>query len=177
MNDNEQNAQIRQERAQDFPAVYNIHVKAFSRIEEARLTDRLRSSDAFIPELSLVAIIENEIVGHILFTKVSIEHEYGQKESLSLAPMAVRPDTQRKGVGTKLIQAGFEKARQLGYKSVIVLGHPEYYTKFGFKPTSNWDIKPPFNVPNNAFMGMELIEDAFGNMKGIVQYPKEFQEI
>ncbi|MFV0419265.1 MAG: GNAT family N-acetyltransferase [Dysgonomonas sp.] len=169
--------EIRQEEANDFPAVYDVNFKAFKRKVEARLVDRLRLSKAFIPELSLVATIGKKVVGHILFTKIMIVDGDKETPSLALAPMAVVPDMQREGVGTKLIHYGFDKAKELGYKSVIVFGHAEYYPKLGFVPTSKWQIKPPYNVPENSFLGIELIKDGLTGVKGTVRYSKEFEEI
>ncbi len=169
--------EIRQEKATDYPAVYDVHTNAFGRKDEARLTDRLRLSNVFVPELSLVAFLDNELVGHIMFTQVAIVDNDKETVSLSLAPMAVIPAMQRKGIGCLLVNRGLSKARELGYESVIVLGHREYYPRFGFEPTSKWGIKAPFNVPDHVFMGLELVKGAFSGVKGIVRYAREFQEI
>lgn len=169
--------EVRQEEANDFPAVYDLNIKVFKRKTEARLVDRLRLSEAFIPELSLVATIDNKIVGYILFTKILVIDEDKEVPSLALAPMAVHPDYQKQGIGTHLIHHGFSKARELGYKSAIVLGHAEYYPKFGFVPTSKWLIKPPYHVPENSFLGIELIENGLSGVKGIVRFSKEFEQI
>lgn len=177
MENKSMNIEIRQEEACDFPAVYEINLKAFNRKEEARLADRLRLGDGFIPELSLVATVEDKIVGHILFTKISIIDEDRSHDSLALAPMAVSPDMQGKGIGEQLVRYGLDKARELGYQSVIVLGHTEYYPRFGFVPTSKWNIRPPFNVPADVFMAKELIDGSLSNVKGLVKYAKEFGEI
>ncbi|MDU1890416.1 MAG: N-acetyltransferase [Dysgonomonas sp.] len=173
------NIDIREENANDFPAVYNVHFTAFGRNDEARLTDRLRLSKAFIPQLSLVAQTDNKIVGHILFTKITISNDVdgGATESLSLAPVAVVPEMQRQGIGAMLIRRGLEIARELGYKSVIVLGHKDYYPRFGFISTQKWQIKPPFNVPKETFMGLELIDGSLSDVAGVVKYADEFLAI
>lgn len=170
---------IRQENKDDIKEIYEINALAFGQDNEAKLADALRNnSNVFVPELSLVATIDNKIVGHILFTKIKINDDnQNEFESLALAPMAVKPNIQKKGVGGQLIRAGLDKARQLNYKSVIVLGHRHYYPKFGFVPTNKWNIKSPFDVPIEAFMGIELIEDGLKNVSGIVKYPKEFDAV
>lgn len=168
---------IRQEEANDFPSIYDVHSKAFKRKVEARLVDRLRLSGAFIPELSLVATVDDRVVGHILFTRITIVDGEKETPSLALAPMSVHPDMQKMGIGSRLIHYGFGKAKELDYRSVIVLGHAEYYPKHGFVPTSKWNIKPPYHVPANSFMGIELVEGGFSGIKGTVRYSKEFEEI
>ncbi|MDH6307663.1 putative acetyltransferase [Dysgonomonas sp. PFB1-18] len=177
MDDDNLVIEIRQEEVRDFPAVYNINSNAFNRKDEARLVDRLRLSDAFIPDLSLVAMLDAKVVGHILFTKINIENNDTKVESLALAPVAVSPDLQRRGIGSRLIRYGLEKAKQLGYRSVIVLGHADYYPRYGFEPTTKWQIKAPFNVPANAFMGVELVDGGLSDVKGTVRYAREFEEI
>lgn len=169
--------EIRQEKATDYPAVYNIHTKAFGRKDEARLADRLRLSDVFIPELSLVAVHDGKLVGHVMFTRIYIVDADKKTPSLALAPMAVDPDVQRKGIGSSMLRYALPVARDLGYQSVIVLGHENFYPRFGFVPTSRWQIKAPFNVPDSAFMGLELTENALAGIKGIVQYAREFRDI
>ena len=169
---------IRQENKGDYNEVFEVNKLAFGQDNEANLVDLLRKSNAFIPELSLVAILDNKIVGHILFTKIQIENEDKSKtESLALAPMAVRPEFQNKGIGGQLIKHGLEKARELQHKSVIVLGHEHYYPKFGFVPADKWSIKSPYDVPRNAFMALELVTDGLKNANGLVKYPKEFDTV
>ena len=169
------NVVIRQETPADFPAVYSVNTSAFNRNEEATLVDRLRGSKSFIPQLSLVATIDNKVVGYILFTRVNIIGNGHNEEGLALAPVAVFPEWQRKGIGSKLVNSGIEAAKKLEYKSVVVLGHEQYYPRFGFKPTNRWGIKPPFHVSDNLFMGLELVENALSDVQGTVVYSKEFQ--
>lgn len=165
---------VRQEMPTDYPSVYNINIAAFKGNEEAKLVDRLRSSNSFIPELSRVAIVDGTIVGYILFTKINIVGKDCNEDSLALAPVAVRPDWQRRGIGSKLIREGLELATQMNYKSVVVLGHADYYPRFGFIPTNKWGIKPPFEIAAQLFMGLELQKNAFANLEGTVIYSKEF---
>ncbi|UCE36992.1 MAG: N-acetyltransferase [Thermoplasmata archaeon] len=167
---------IRQEQKDDYKKVYEINKEAFNQEDESKLIERIRASEGFVPELSLVAEQDNEIVGHILFSKIKIigEAEY---ESLALAPMSVVPKLQKQGIGGKLVTTGLEIAKKLGFKSVIVVGHEDYYPRFGFKKASLWSIKYPFEVPDEVFMVIELVEGSLEGKAGCVQYPKEFMEV
>jgi predicted N-acetyltransferase YhbS len=172
---------IRQELEDDYKQTEEV-VKfaflneAFSDKTEHKLVSRIRKSDAFIPELSLVAVDGEEIIGHILLSKITIVDNNTDVESLALAPVSVLPAYQSKGIGSKLIAAALNKSAELGFKSVIVLGHKDYYPKFGFKPASLWNIKAPFDVPDDVFMALELSEHALDNVQGVVQYSKVFFE-
>ncbi|MCW1240226.1 GNAT family N-acetyltransferase [Bacillus pretiosus] len=171
---------IRQEQQSDYKKTEEVVQKAFLKEEfsdktEHELVSRIRKCEAFIPELSIVAVNE-EIVGHILLSKIKIEQGATSVESLALAPISVARGHQKKGIGGKLIGAALEKAKELGYGSVVVLGHPEYYPKFGFKKASEWNIKAPFEVPDEVFMVMELSENALQGVEGIVQYSSAFAE-
>lgn len=170
---------LRKETPDDFTEVFEINQLAFGQDNEAKLIDALRNNLAvFVPALSIVATENNKIVGHILFTKIHIKDEKGNMhESLGLAPMAVRPDLQKKGIGGQLIKKGLEVAKDLGFTSVIVLGHENYYPKFGFDPADKWNIKAPFDVPSNAFMAIELEQDGLKSISGTVIYPKEFETV
>ena len=168
---------IRQETQNDYNEVFELNHIAFEQDAEAKLVDALRKNPTvFVPELSLVATDNSKIIGHILFTKINIRDNNGNlNQSLGLAPMAVFPEHQKKGIGRQLIRKGFEVAKALGFKSVIVLGHEHYYPKFGFEPAAKWNIKAPFDVPSNVFMAIELENDGLKNISGTVIYPKEFE--
>lgn len=171
---------IRQETQDDFKEIFEINLSAFRQDKEARLVNALRNNqDAFIPELSIVAIdSKTKIVGHILFTKIKIvQDNQPEMESLALAPMAIRPEFQRIGIGGQLIKSGLEKAKELKYKSVIVLGHKHYYPKFGFVPANKWNIISPYDVPTTHFMAIELVKDGLKNVIGLVKYAKEFKNL
>lgn len=168
---------IRPEKTNEYTITEKVVKEAFKNSEysdqsEHLLVSRLRKRPDFIPELSLVAI-ENKIVGHILFTKIEIAGEE-KFESLSLAPVSVLPEFQNKGIGGRLILAGIKKAKEMGFESVIVLGHKQYYPKFGFQKASKWGIKCPFEVPDEVFMAIELKNGSLLGKSGIVKYPKEF---
>jgi predicted N-acetyltransferase YhbS len=169
------NVFIRQETKRDFSEIFVLHSKAFGQDNEARLVNLLRNSDTFIPELSLVGVAGNRIIAHILFTRISIvDVNKNRQSSLALAPMGVLPEFQKQGIGGQLIRYGISKARQLGHRSVIVVGHEHYYPKFGFVPARKWDIKSPFDIPDNVFMAIELVRDGLKGVQGVVEYPKEF---
>ncbi|KJU72267.1 GNAT family N-acetyltransferase [Clostridium baratii] len=168
---------IREENNKDFNEVYEVIRLAFMNAEhtdhnEHNLVNKLRGSEAFVKGLSLVAEDNGKIVGHIILTKVKI----GNNESLALAPLAVLPNYQKSGIGSKLIIESHKRAKELGYSSVIVLGHPDYYPRFGYKPASKWEIKAPFEVPDESFMAIELIENGLKDISGTVNYAKEFFE-
>lgn len=174
---------IRQERADDYLRVEQVVEKAFQQVEmtdhtEHHLVKRIRQSDAFIPELSLVAVFKetDEIIGHVLCSKITIKHESQNVNSLALAPVSVLPPYQHKGIGRSLIQTAIQIAKALQYESMIVLGHPAYYPKFGFEKTSKWDIQAAFDVPEEALMALELQEDALKGISGTIVYPNAFFE-
>jgi putative acetyltransferase len=165
---------IRPEGKEDFEAIHEVNRIAFGQEDEALLVRRIRDSSHFIPELSLVASKEGQVVGHILFSTIDIEGQHGNKPVMSLAPMAVHPDFQNQGIGSKLVREGLKKCRQLGYTIVIVIGHPNYYPRFGFVPARQKGLKIPFPVPNEAFMVLKLVPNALAGLKGTVKYPPEF---
>jgi len=147
---------IRQGSKTDFNAVFEVNQLAFGQDNGAKLVNLLRNSSAFIPELSLVATQGKKIIGHILFTKIQIVNSVSKTESLALAPMAVNPEFQNKGIGRQLVQHRIRKARELQYQSIIVLGHTNYYPRFGFLPADKWNIKAPYDVPSNVLWRLNL---------------------
>jgi putative acetyltransferase len=167
---------IRSEQKQDIEAIDEVNRLAFGQEDEGLLIQRIRSSSHFIPDLSLVAIQEGHIVGHILFSRIEIECQHGNKPALSLAPMAVHPDFQNQGIGKKLVREGLKICRKLGYEVVVVVGHPNYYPRFGFALAREKGLEAPFPVPDDAFMVFELIPGALEGIKGMVKYPSEFDE-
>jgi len=164
---------IRKEEKKDYNDIFEINKSAFGQEEESKLIDKIRSGDNFISDISLVAEIDGKIIGHILFSKIEISGSSIFK-SLALAPMAVVPEFQKKGVGSKLIKEGIRKAKDLEFESIIVLGHKDYYPRFGFQKASKWNIKCPFEAPDETFMAIELFENALKDKSGTVVYPPEF---
>lgn len=168
---------IRPETKDDYSQITEVNDLAFGQKNEGILIKKLRQSGKFIPELSLVAELNKKIIGHILFYPITIHSPETKFFSLALAPMAVTPTYQRLGIGSRLVFEGLRTAKRLGHKSVIVLGHPEYYPKFEFKRASEWNIKAPFEVPDEAFMALELVKDELKGRSGTVEYPEEFNEV
>lgn len=172
---------IRQEKKEDFKGVFTLIEKAFEAEElsdhkEQFLVERLRKSNAFIPELSIIAEIDNVIVGHILVTKIRIKNSSNEFESLALAPVSVLPTFQGQGIGSKIIKEVHQKAKSLGYKSIILLGHKDYYPRFGYKKAISYGIQLPFEVPDENCMAIELVDEGLKDINGVVEYPKEFFE-
>ena len=170
---------VRQEEERDYDAVFDLIEKAFSGFElsdhkEQFLVQRLRKSSSFVPELSLVAEYENKIVGHILLTKIKIKNKQNEFQSLSLAPLAVLPEYQKRGIGGKLIEQAHKNAVKAGFGSVIVVGHAGYYPKFGYQPTNKFGIQLSFDVPQENLMALELVKNSLKNVNGTVEFPEEF---
>jgi putative acetyltransferase len=168
---------IRPEQPADHEQVFRVNHLAFGQPDEARLVEALRRSPAFIPELSLVAVEDDRVVGHILFSRIAVRSGATTHDALALAPMAVLPEHQRQGVGSSLVRRGLADARGLGYGVVVVVGHPEYYPRFGFIPGEPLGIRPPFEVSPGAFMVLELQPGARADVHGDVEYPPEFAQV
>ena len=167
---------IRHETANDYLGIKKVNDLAFGQPVEGLMVEKLRKNPDFIEKLSIVAEVNEKVVGHILFFSIKVKDNTLEHVTLSLAPMAVIPELQGKGIGSKLVIKGLETAKELGFRSVIVLGHMDYYPKFGFTPASNWGIKAPFDVPDKAFMAMELTVNGLKGISGTVIYPKEIEE-
>lgn len=167
---------IRTETAADYEAVHQVNVLAFGdREDEALLVEKIRRSEGFIPELSIVAERDQEIVGHLLLSKAMLQDGENTYDVIALAPIAVKPDVQKQGIGKQLILEGIERCKALGYPFIFLIGHPEYYPKFGFKPARayGFDLKQ-FEVPDDVFMVCELKEGELQKNKGELIYPKSF---
>ncbi|HEY4761134.1 MAG TPA: N-acetyltransferase [Thermoguttaceae bacterium] len=166
---------FRKENEKDISAIHSLIKAAFGQKNEADLVDALRKAGALT--LSAVAVQNCEIVGHIAFSPVTIESSDKSFDALRLAPMAVRPDCQRQGIGTGLIRWSLDECRRMGHGVVIVLGHPEYYSRFGFTSAAARGIQCPFTVPSEAFMMIELLPDALGGHSGTIKYRPGFDMI
>jgi predicted N-acetyltransferase YhbS len=172
---------IRPEKQADFSAVKTILKLAFANDEHSEqtedlLVERLRKSPAYIPELALVATLEDEVIGHILLTKIDIVSSRGGTPSLALAPVSVHPDYQNQGFGGALIKTAHQQARQLGYGSIVLLGHSDYYPRFGYKLCRDYGIELPFPAPTENCMILELQEGALTGISGMVKYDQAFFE-
>ncbi|WP_394175245.1 GNAT family N-acetyltransferase [Guptibacillus hwajinpoensis] len=166
--------EIREEKEADHEAISEVLREAFNSEDEVQLVNAIRESQGFISELSLVALHNrSEPVGYILFSEIELHTEKGSVPSLALAPVAVVPKLQNEGIGSMLIKDGMMRATSLGYRHVVVLGHKEYYPKFGFVPASEKNITGPFQA-GDSFMVRELKKDALSEVSGEVVYPKAF---
>ena len=171
------NIVLRQENVNDYESVYNLIKLAFANEEysdkdEHNLVTRLRSSKSFIPELSIVAEVDGKVVGHILFTKIKIGSTNAM--ALALAPLAVLPEYQNHGIGGRLIEEGHRIGKELGYEFCVVLGHDEYYSRYGFKKAKEYLIEAPFPVDDKNFMAVRLNDKLNDFHGGMVEYAKEF---
>ena len=165
---------IREEQPQDIKIIHDLNKRAFGQTQEADLVDRLRQTCDDL--LSLVALIENEVVGHILFTPVVVEGEQEVLQGMALAPMAVLPEYQRQGIGSELVRNGIEKLNKRQCPFIIVLGHAEYYPRFGFEPASRYGIRSEWEVPDEAFMILFLGEFEMQGGVALARYRPEFAE-
>ncbi len=163
---------IREETPADAEAIAAIHRAAFAQPGEAELVGALRAGGGLT--LSLVAASAGELVGHIAFSPVRIEGPQGGTEAVGLAPMAVSPGRQGEGIGGALIQDGLARLREAGHRAVVVLGHPEYYPRFGFARASAFGLRWEHPAPDEAFMAIELVAGGLAEVRGVVRYRQEF---
>lgn len=129
------------------------------------------------PQISLVAVEADQVIGHIFFSPVTIEGEGSTTSAMGLAPMAVLPEHQRRGVGSWLVREGLRECLRMGQTVVVVLGHPEYYPRFGFIPASRVGLRSEYDVPDEAFMVLELEAGALNGRRGLVKYGPEFSAV
>jgi len=162
---------IREERPSDIPFVRDVNRLAFEQDQEANIVDALRSNGATL--LSLVAVLDEAVVGHILYSPAFI----GDVEGAGLAPMAVLPDHQRRGIGSQLVEAGNARLRDRSCPFIIVLGHPGFYPRFGFRPARAMGITCEWDVPDDVFMIAVLDEQRMHGLSGLARYREEFSTI
>ncbi len=167
---------IRAETPGDYPGVASTNNAAFNEENEAHLIDLIRQTDLYVPELSLVAVEDDQVVGHVMFSYVTLETPTGEVRILDLAPLAVDPDHQGKGVGTALSEHGLELVEGRREPLVLVEGIPSYYPRFGFERASLHGITPPSpKIPHDAFM-VKLLSNYDSSYRGQVRYPPAFYE-
>ena len=164
---------IRSEQVEDRQAVHAVNTEAFGREDEAELVDTLRRQAH--PLISLVAEEDNAVVGHIMFTPVSLSDYHALL--MGLAPMAVVPFRQRTGIGSALVRTGLGACKRLGAHAAFVLGHPQFYPRFGFSPAADFGIACEYNVPHEAFMVIELVPGALRAVSGTVSYHPAFRDV
>ena len=164
---------IRAEGESDRSAVYGVNVAAFETRLEADLVDALREQAE--PLISLVAEESGGIIGHILVSPVSISN-HPEAKLMAIGPMAVRPEHQRTGIGSALVETALQRCREMSYDAVFVLGHPAFYPRFGFVRASQLGIGCEYDVPDDVFMAMELRKGCLQGIRGKIKYHPAFGE-
>jgi len=172
-NDNDM-IEIRSEEPGDSAAIQEVHTKAFGGPLEAKLVRLITERKKAL--ISLVAVSEDSVVGHILFSRVTIANSPAAFSGVGLAPVAVLPKSQRQGIGSKLIREGLERCRQAGYDAVVVLGDPAYYSRFGFVRAADFGLQNEYGV-HDEFMVLPLRRGALDGVSGMVKYLPEFSEV
>jgi predicted N-acetyltransferase YhbS len=166
---------IRAERPEDAPRIATLVARAYAAVaysdhREHLMIERLRRSDAYVPELSLLAEAGDEAIGHILLTKAWIGDGPAAATTLALAPLSVVPDYQGRGVGRQLVVAAHARAADLGFESILLVGIPDYYPQFGYQRLSRYPITLPFDAPDANCMILPLTPDALDDVAGTVRY-------
>jgi len=164
---------VRPETAEDIRAIDVVHISAFGGEAEAQLVSALRESTTYSRELSQVAELGGRIVGHVLLTRVPLRKDGEEKHLLALGPMSVVPSQSHRGIGSELINASITLAKEKGYGAIVVLGHPEYYKRFGFVQARDLQVSCNLPAPEDALTVKEIVE---GNLAGggHVEYPEPF---
>ena len=164
--------EIRDEVPQDFPAIRHLNLMAFGGPEEADLIDTLRAADKVV--ISLVATLDGRVVGHILFSPITVERSPASFRGLGLAPMSVLPEFQSRGIGSQLVRDGLERCERKGYDLVVVLGHLRFYPRFGFSRAVDHSLENEYGAVD-TFMVIELKQGVLEAVGGLVKYAPEFQ--
>jgi putative acetyltransferase len=163
--------EIRHELPDDVAAIRDVNKRAFGQDQEGNIVEALRSNGAAL--LSLVAALNSEIVGHIMFSPITV----GDATGAALGPMAVLPEQQRTGIGSKLVEAGIRALKDAGYPFIIVLGHANYYPRFGFVPASRLGICCEWQVSDDVFMVLVLDQAKMAGVSGLAKYRHEFSTV
>ena len=166
---------IRSERDTDKDLIWEFNAQACETQAEANLVNVLRGIGC--KKISLVAEIGNKVVGYILFTPVELIGDENSLELFGLAPMGVLPEYQKQGIGSELVKEGLKRCQSIACDAVVVLGHPNYYPKFGFVPSVQFGIKSEYEVPNEAFMILELVAGVLQNHTGVIKYHEAFNQL
>jgi putative acetyltransferase len=166
---------VRAETTEDHDAIHLVNEMAFGRRSEADLVDALRAHAR--PFVSLIALIDEQVVGHISFSPVTVESDTGAFTAIGLAPLAVLPEYQNQGIGSQLVREGLKECQHLGQDIVVVLGHPNYYPRFGFVPACSKGLRSEYDVRDEVFMVAELRPDALAGRQGLVKYHAEFAKV
>lgn len=166
---------IRIENKKDYKIIYDFVEEAFrtakvSDGKEQDFVNELRENKNYIEELALVGEYKGEIIGHIMLTKFYINSRDGEKEILLLAPISVKKEFRNKGIGSSLIEEGFKRAKEMGYKAVLLVGDPKYYHRFGFISSSKYKIKNISGIPDENVMIVELYKDSLKGLEGTVEF-------
>jgi putative acetyltransferase len=164
--------EIREEHPDDVTAVRDLNKRAFGQDQESNIVDALRANGAAL--LSLVATLNDRVVGHIMYSPAVIA---GRVKGAALGPMAVLPEYQRQGIGSKLIEKGNRKLKDAGCPFIIVVGHADYYPRFGFRPASEHGIKCEWDVPDDAFLLLVLDQAKMAGVSGLAKYRHEFSSV
>ena len=162
---------IRREKPEEFSQIYDLVKIAFQTAKvtngkEQDFVNQLRSNGNYIPELALVAEENGELIGHIMLTKAYIVNNGNNFKTLLLAPISVVLEYRNRGIGSNLIKESFKLAKEMGYTSVLLVGDPAYYHRFGFKAAINFGIKHTLSIPNENVMACELVSDALYGVSG-----------
>jgi putative acetyltransferase len=162
--------EIREERPGDIASIHAVNTRAFGRDREAKIVDALRSNNAV--SLSLVATHDQKLIGHIMYSPVTV----GDAHGAGLAPLAVLPEHQRCGIGSELIRVGNQRLAATGCRFIVVIGHPSFYPRFGFKAAALYGMSCQWTVPDDAFM-VAMLSAPASDLKGVAMYRPEFSTV
>jgi putative acetyltransferase len=166
---------VRSENNEDIAAIHSVNQQAFTTSAEADLVVALREQESSF--LSLVAVQDDKLVGHIAFTEFPLSPNPQEIKVFGLSPMAVSPDFQKQGVGEALVEAGLKACEEQHVDAVVVFGHPSYYPRFGFKPAGEFAMTSVLDVPDNVFMVLALNDDVWSKLEGHISLPEAFAEL